>query len=88
MPGERELQFLRGNSAAVVRDGELLDAPLAQPHLDAAGARIHGVFHKLLHDGGRTVNDFARRNLADELVGQGMNGPALRQFVRHGNTSQ
>ena len=39
-----------------------------QPHRDLGCARIQCVVQQLAHDGSRTLNDFARSDLTDQLV--------------------
>lgn len=73
MTGERQRHLLRRNAAAVVGDGDALDAALFQAHGDLRGAGIERVLQQFLDDGGRAFDDFAGSDLRNQLVGQGLN---------------
>ncbi len=69
-------QLIARDAAAVVLHRDQPHAAGQQPHVDLAGARIQGVVHEFAHHRGRALDDFAGRDLADQLVGQVADGAA------------
>ena len=67
---ERQRQFVAGDAAAVVGDGDPADAAAVEPHLDVAGAGIEAVLHQFLHNRSRPLDHLAGGDLADEDIGQ------------------
>ena len=59
--------FIRCDTAAVVRNAK--HGAAAFPYLNGHGARagVDRVFHEFLHDGGRPLDTFARRDPVDRL---------------------
>ena len=64
----RERQLLRRNARAIVLHRDQAHTAGLQPHRDLGCARIQCVVQQLAHDGSRTLNDFARSDLTDQLV--------------------
>ena len=83
MTREREAQLLRRNPAAVVRDTDPFDAALFQAHLHGFGTRVHRVFNEFFNDRRRAFNNFARGDLADELIRQCVNMAHFSVFRGH-----
>ncbi len=67
---QRERQLVGGNPAAVVGDRNALDAAFVEQDAQRARAGGERVLDELLDDGGGPLDHFARRDLADQLVGQ------------------
>ena len=76
-------QLLLRNAAAVVGYDDALQAPALDADLDAVRARVDGVLHELLDDGGGALDHLARGDLADELVGEFCDGSALHHSCGH-----
>jgi hypothetical protein len=60
VPLERQLQFARGDAAAVIRDAELLVERARDPDLDRACTGIERVLDDLLQRRQRSLDDLAR----------------------------
>ena len=71
---QRERHFLGRDAAAVVGDGNALDAAFLEPDRDLRGTRVERVFQQLLHHGRRPLDDLAGGDLRDELVGKLLDG--------------
>jgi hypothetical protein len=69
-------QFFNGNSAAIVFDRDQANAPAQEAQRDVARASIEGVVDQFTHHGGRSLDHFTRRNLADQHIGQFTDGSA------------
>ena len=67
-------QFFDGDAAAIVFDRDQANATAQQAQRDVARTRIEGVVDQFTHHGGRALNDFTRRNLADQHIGEFTNG--------------
>ncbi|MNJ67145.1 hypothetical protein D3C77_632880 [compost metagenome] len=77
MARQGQRQFVRGNAAAVVRDGDPADAAAFQAYFDGAAARVDRVLEDFLEDGGGALDHFAGGDLADEQVGKRKDGTAF-----------
>jgi hypothetical protein len=71
---QRERQLLGRDAAAVVGDGDALDAAFLQPDGDLGGAGVERVFQQLLDHGRRPLDHLAGGDLRNELVRQGWMG--------------
>ena len=56
------------NAASIVRNTNQGSTPVPNLYGDGCGARVYGIFHKLLDHGGRPLNDLARRDLIYGLL--------------------
>jgi len=74
MARQRQRHLLRRYAASVVDDRNALDAALLQSHGNLCCAGIKRVFQQLLDDRGGPLDHLARRNLGNQLVGQGLDG--------------
>ena len=85
LKGQRQV-FL-WNPAAVVGDHDTLDAALFQTDLNIRCTGIQRVLNQFLDDGSRTLDHFARSNLADQPIGKLLNLTRCRrlplQFFTH-----
>jgi hypothetical protein len=63
---DREAKIVAGHPAAVVDDTDEPPAARLDHDIDAAGARVKRIFDEFLHDGGRPLDDLARRDAVDE----------------------
>src|SRR2546430_4462207 len=70
VPLERERQVLGRDADAVVGHPDQDGAAVPQVHRDAPGGGVEAVLHELLDRGGRALDDLARRDLVDEVIGQ------------------
>ena len=70
MAGERQCQFILGNTRAIVADTNELTAPLLQLDLYPVSTGIQAVFQQFLEYRGGALDDFAGGNLADQQVGK------------------
>ena len=75
---ERQRQFASRDAAAVILHGDQAHATGDQAHGDLRRARIQRVVHEFAHDRGRALHHFAGRDLADQLIGQFVDGAAGR----------
>ena len=73
--GQRELIGL--NAAAVIIDRDTAHTAFLDAQLDALRTGIDRVFEQLLDHRGRSLDHFAGRDLADQMVGQGGDPAAL-----------
>jgi hypothetical protein len=64
--------------AAVVADADQLDAAFFELDLDRRAARIECVFEQLLEHRSRAVDDLAGGDLADQQIGQPLDGGHCR----------
>jgi hypothetical protein len=69
VPRQRQHQFIRLNTAAVVADSNQAAAAALQFDLDPAGARVESVLHQFLDHGSRALDYLAGGDLADERIG-------------------
>ena len=67
---EREVEVVAGHPRPVVGHADELAPRVLQLHGDGARAGVDGVFHQLLDHGGRALDDLARGDLVDELLGE------------------
>ena len=67
MPFQRQGKFVRRQAAAIILEGDPLQAAVLDRDGDVPGAGIERVFHKLLHRRCRAFDDFARRDAVDHL---------------------
>ena len=58
---EAEHRIGRTHAASVVNHLDKGASRVLYDYLDFAGTCVHGIFHKLLHDGGRSLDHFPRR---------------------------
>src|SRR5690606_13258324 len=65
---EREL--LRVDAAAIVDNADQGQAAARGRQFDAAGTGVERVLDKFLHYAGGTLDDFARRDLVDDVLGK------------------
>ena len=63
-----------GHADAVVFDADQAHATLHQSHHDLAGPGIQGVVDQLAHHRGRALHHFTGGDLADQFVGQFLDG--------------
>jgi len=85
MAAQRHGQFLARNAAAVVLDGDQPHPAGQQAHGDLGGAGIQGVVDKFPHHRGGAFHHLASRNLADEFIGQVLDGAARRSRGKSGH---
>ncbi len=67
---QRELRVLAIHPRAVVAHANQRLAPVLQLDADRSGAGIEAVLDQLLDDGGRPLDDFARRDLIGDGPGK------------------
>src|SRR5262249_6446318 len=67
---ERHRQIVLGDATAVVDDADLLDAPFSERDADLGRCRVQAVLEELLEHRGGAVDNLARRDLADQRIGQ------------------
>ena len=60
------------DAAAVIGDADKADAAVLDFHRDDSGARVNGIFYQFLDNGGRPLDDLARRNQFGHFFGQYM----------------
>ncbi len=72
--GKCEREFGLADATAVVGNTDLLHAAFAELDRYFAGTRIEAVLEQFLEGRGGPVDDFSRRNLADQQVGQYADG--------------
>ncbi len=70
MPGDGDRKLIRDYSAAVVPDPDESDTTALHVDFDPARAGVQAVLDQLFDDRGGALNDFARGDLVDELVGK------------------
>jgi len=70
---KRQHSVLTVHAAAVIGDGDLLNAARKHINADAPGAGVNGVFHQFLDDAHRPFNDLSGRNHVRGLGIQFMN---------------
>ena len=73
MPLHREGELVAGDARAVVGDADAPDAAALEIHVDLRGARVERILEEFLQRRGRTLDDLARGDLIDEVVGQRLN---------------
>ena len=73
MPLHGERQLVAGDSGAVVRHADAPDAASLEIDVDLGRARVERVLEQLLQRRGRALDDLARGDLVDEVVGQRLN---------------
>src|SRR5271166_3857512 len=61
-----EVEIFRGHAAAIVDDANEPPAAQFDRDVDAAGARVERILDELLDDGGRPLDDLARRDAVDK----------------------
>jgi hypothetical protein len=74
MARQRERQLFGRDAAAVVGDGDALDAAFLEADGDLGGARVERVFQQLLDHGRGPLDHLAGGDLRDELVGKLLDG--------------
>ena len=77
-------QLGHGDAAAIVFDQDLAHAAAHQLDGDLGGARVQRVVDQLAHHGGRALDHLAGRDLADQFIGQGLDGAPGRGSPRNG----
>ena len=88
MPGDRDRQLLRGNSAAIIAHADQTNATALDIDLDAVCAGVQAVFNQLLDDGGGTLDDLACGDLVDELAGEDTDGHRRESDVSSGRRGE
>ncbi len=73
MPLHRERQLVAGDAGAVVGDTDAPDAAALEIHVDLGRARVERILEQLLERRGGALDDLARGDLIDEVVGQRLN---------------
>jgi hypothetical protein len=73
MPLHGERQLVAGDAGAVVGHPDAPDAAPLEIHVDLGRARVERVLEELLQRRGRALDDLARGDLIDEVVGQRLN---------------
>ncbi len=73
---QRNGQLFARNAAAIVFDGDQPHTTGEQAHGDAGGTCIERIVDQLAHDGGGALDHLAGRDLADQLIGQILDGTA------------
>ena len=81
---QRQCQLLPGDAATVVGHPDQLDPALFQLNLQGVATRIKRVFQQFLEHRSRTFHHLARRNLADQQVGQQADDGGRTRLGRHG----
>ena len=81
---QRQCQLLPGDAATVVGHPDQLDPALFQLNLQGVATRIKRVFQQFLEHRSRTFHHLARRNLADQQVGQQADDRGRTRLGRHG----
>ena len=71
---KRGRQFLWGDARAVVHDLNRGSPRIQNRNMDVRCTCIQGIFHQFFDDGGRTLDNFARRNLVGDLFMEVVNG--------------
>ena len=74
MRGDGEGQFVARNTAAIVAHADQPHAALLDVHFDTTRAGIDAVFDEFLHHRRRALDDFAGRDLVDQLGRQRTDG--------------
>ena len=69
MAGQRQLEIIAVDTAAVIGDRDQLHAPGGQLDADRLRAGIEAVFQQFFQCGCGALNDFARGDLIDEEFG-------------------
>src|SRR5262249_43378190 len=64
--GQGQRQVVRLDAAAVIDHPDEVEAAVADLGVDACGAGVDGVLQQLLEDAGRSLDDLAGGDLADE----------------------
>ena len=80
MPRQRQRQLGFGNPAAIVAHARQPHAAGFDFHLDALRAGVEAVFHQLLDDGRRPLDDLAGRDLVDEMAVEDADGHGARSL--------
>ncbi len=81
MARQGQRHFLGRNAAAVVADGDALDAALVELDRDLGSAGIECVFQQFLDHGSRALDDFTGGDLGNELVGKWLDGASRRLYL-------
>ena len=63
---DREGEIVPGHPAAIVDDADEPAAAQFDRDIDAGRTRVERIFDEFLHDGGRPLDDLARRDAVDE----------------------
>jgi len=69
MPRQRNADFLRLDSDAIVAHADQSAAAALEFHVDAMRPRVQGIFNQLLDHGRRPLDDLAGGDLIDEFIG-------------------
>ena len=80
---ERGDRILLRHARAVVTHLDHALATVFQNDLDRARTGVDRVLHELLHDGRRTLDDFSRRDLVDQVVGKDFDACRVRNGRGH-----
>ena len=73
VPLDRERELVARDAGAVVGDADAPDAAALEVDVDLRRARVERVLEQLLQRRRRTLDDLARGDLVDEVVGQRLN---------------
>ena len=76
MAPEGQHQFIGQYAEAIVFHADQAHTTGQQTHSDLGGAGVKRVVYQFAHDGGGPFYDFARSDLANQLVGQFTDGAA------------
>src|SRR6266566_1097861 len=70
MPFQTEQRVVAAHAGAVVGDADETAPARLNLHRDARSLGIERILHQFLHHAGRTLDDFARRDLIGDVLGQ------------------
>ena len=70
---EAQQRILAVHTASIVAHAKQARPAADKFHGDPPGSGIDAVFHQFLHDGGWTLDHFARRDLAGDFIGEQSN---------------
>ena len=82
MASQGQSQLIGFDSAAVVADRNAPNPAFLDAQLDALRTGIDRILKQLLDYRGGPLDDFAGRDLADQMIGQGGNPAALMPVFR------
>ena len=90
MASQGQSQLIGFDTAAVVADCDAAHPAFLDAQLDALRTGIDRIFKQLLDHRSRPLDDFAGRDLADQMIGQGGNpaAPALVTRVTLGRADR
>ncbi len=68
MPGQRQGQLVRRNTATIVAHPDQLGAARLDIHVDAGRAGIQRILHQFFHHRGGPLNHLAGGDLVDQCI--------------------